>query len=212
MQELQQLAQSKRQRKNEETRQKLMQAMASIMQKYDYNTVTIRNICSVSGVSTGSFYNLFENKEAFLRYYLTNDFTQYMEQYYTQHPEFEELDALEKSVDIFVCCARYNVEKGIRFISGFYVPNNHSLYTDIHEPEKEYSFTPLLTMARTYLHQAIQQGILSDEFPVETTINTYCYLFNGITFNWCISQGKLDMIGQTQKVLRYYLKACQTTE
>ena len=59
--------------------------METIMEEDDYNTVTIRNICQVSGVSYGSFYNLYESKEVFLREYLTEEFTKYLRNYYSTH-------------------------------------------------------------------------------------------------------------------------------
>lgn len=203
---LEQIQLSKRQIKNEETKRKLLNAMEQIMKKYSYNTVTIRNICKVSGVAYGSFYNLFESKEEFLRYYLTSDFVQYMEDYYKRHTEFKKMNGLEKSIDIFVCCAKYNIEKGIRFISSFYSPENYTLFPDINEPDKEYSFTPLVRLGREYLNKAKTEGQLKADADVEKTVNTFCYLFNGITFNWCVSQGKLDMIGMTEKVLKEYIQ------
>ena len=86
---------SKREQKRQETLNKLLNAMNEIIEKYDYDTLTIRNICSVPGVSSGSFYNLFENKEKFLTYYLTHDY-------------------IDKSIDIFVTCAKYNQMKGLK--------------------------------------------------------------------------------------------------
>lgn len=201
MDNLQGIGKTKRQKKNEETRQKLCKAMERIMNEYDYNTVTIRNICKVAEVAYGSFYNLFDSKEAFLMYYLTHDFTQYMEQYYLENQEFDKLSCLEKSVDIFVCCARYNVEKGLKFIRAFYSPDNDSLFPDMGMPEKDYSFTPLMRQGREYLKKAKENGELNTKADIEKMIHMYCYLFNGITFNWCLSKGNIDVVGLTQKML-----------
>lgn len=99
---------SKREQKRQETLNKLLNAMNEIIEKYDYDTLTIRNICSVPGVSSGSFYNLFENKEKFLTYYLTHDFISYKENYYKNNKEFDSLNYIDKSIDIFVTCAKYN--------------------------------------------------------------------------------------------------------
>jgi len=185
---------TKRQKKTNETKKKLCDAMAFIMEEYDYNTVTIRNICKVSGVSYGSFYNLFESKEDFLRYYLTSDFVKFKENYYKNHKEFAKLDPIEKSIDIFVCCAKYNVNKGIRFISGFYSPMNMTLCPLENQNGKEYSFTPLAKEAARYLEKAKQNGQLKDTVDVQKIVNEYCFLFNGITFNWCISAGQYDIV------------------
>lgn len=185
---------SKRQQKTEQTKKKLCDAMGLIMEKYDYSTVTIRNICKVSGVAYGSFYNLFESKEDFLRYYLTEDFVGFKDSYYKKHKEFGKMDPIERSIDIFVCCAKYNVNKGIRFISGFYSPMNMSLCPLENQYGKEYSFTPLASEATKYLLIAKENGTLIDNADVTKIVNEYCFLFNGITFNWCISAGQYDMV------------------
>lgn len=198
---------TKRQIKSAETKEKLCDAMIYIMDEYDYNTVTIRNICKVSGVSYGSFYNLFDSKEDFLRYYLTSDFTKFKENYYQEHKEFQALSNIEKSIDIFVCCARYNVSKGIKFIKGFYSPDNKSLCPLENEGQKEYSFTPLVREAIEYLEQAKKDGTLKEETDIRQLVNEYCFLFNGITFNWCISNGKYDMVGLTRQYLTEYVQS-----
>lgn len=208
---MKELSISKRDRNNQQNRDKLLQAIQQIIQKYDYNTVTIRNLCTVSGVSYGSFYNLFKTKENFLCYYLTHDFLSFMEQYYQAHAaEFDAMDPLTKSIDIFRCCAKYNVEKGLKFISAFYSPQNSSLYADPADPSQEYSFTPLLRYAREFLTEAKAQGRLRPEADMEYIIHQYTYIFNGITFNWCISKGKLDMVNEVDRCLTAFLRPFTT--
>lgn len=198
---------SKRDKNNRENRDKLLRAMHQIIEKYDYDTVTIRNLCKVSGVSYGSFYNLFKTKENFLCYYLTHDFTEFMDGYYAAHlDEIQAMNPLERSIDIFCCCAVYNVEKGLQFVSAFYSPRNYSLFPDPACPEQEYSFTPLLRLAREYLTQAKAQQLIPPQVDIEYMIYRYTYIFNGVTFNWCISQGKLDITQEVRKCLTAFVR------
>lgn len=192
---------SKRKQKSEETKRKLLDAIAYIMDEYDFNTVTIRNICTVSGVSYGSFYNLFDSKEDFLCYYLTTDFLRFKEDYYKDNPAFRDLSDIEKSIDIFVCCAQYNVHKGLKFIRAFYSPQNTTLCPRQEVSGKEYSFSPLVREATNYLQDAKSAGRLKSDIPIEETVQTYCFLFNGITFNWCVSNGQYDMAGLVKSSL-----------
>ena len=41
------------------------------------SSLTIRNICDKAGISTGSFYNLFEGKDDLVSYYLRDVFIAY---------------------------------------------------------------------------------------------------------------------------------------
>lgn len=202
-----QLPHQSRIEKNEMNKKKIYDAAEEILTLYDYDTVTIRNICKVSGVSYGSFYNLFDSKEEFLRFYLTNDFTNYMNAYLVQHENFSSLDPLQKSIEIFVCCAHYNLKKGIAFIRSFYSTKNYSLYPLSNHAE--YSFTPLLKMGKQYLLEAQEQGQLKTEIDIEQMIRMYCYIFNGITFNWCLSQGEMDIVSVTKQILQAYTQMQQ---
>lgn len=198
---------SKRDLNNRKNRDKLLNAMNQIIEKYDYDTVTIRNLCKMSGVSYGSFYNLFKTKENFLCYYLTSDFTKYMDNYTATHTQIiQNMNSLEKSINIFSCCAEYNIEKGLKFVSAFYSPRNRSLFPDPACPEQEYSFTPLLRLARQYLSEAKEQKMLRSDADIEYIVHMYVYIFNGITFNWCISNGKLDITREINNCLTMFLR------
>lgn len=197
---------SKREQKRIETLNKLTKAMTSIIDKYDFETLTIRNICSVSGVSYGSFYNLFDSKEKFLTYYLTNDFVDFEKSYYANNIEFSSLNSIDKSIDIFVTCARYNLEKGLKFISAFYSPKNYEL-SPFNQDENFFCFTPLVKEAKEYLKKAQEENILNKSVDIDAIIKEYCYLFNGSTFNWCIAGGNLDIVSDVKKRLTQYISS-----
>lgn len=198
------IIESKREIKRKENLKKLIDAMNVILEKYDYNTVTIRNICTVSKVSYGSFYNLFKTKEAFLTYYLTNDFIIFEEDYYKKHKEFEQLSLIDKSIDVFKCCAYYNVERGLDFISAFYSPKNYSL-SPIQEKDEFFCFTPLVKEATKYLSLAKKEGQIKENENINEIVKNYCFIFNGLTFNWCISQGKINHVDGVDKQLHAYI-------
>lgn len=184
------LKKSKRELNREKNIKKLFSAAEKIMREYDYNTVTIRNICSVSGVSYGSFYNLFDSKESFLTEYLTKDFVSFKKNYYGQRSIFDDMNPIEKAVDIFKSCARYNESKGIDFISAFYSPKNRHLFPS--GSHTYYCFTPLEEEATCYLEEARKKGLIRKDLSPKTVAEQFCIIFNGVTFNWCISGGTYD--------------------
>ncbi len=198
---------SKREKKREQLMQQLFDATRLIMQQYDYNTVTIRNICQVSKISYGSFYNLFKSKEEFLTYYLTHDFLSYKDEYYKSHQEFNDLNDIDKSIDIFKCCGLYNIERGLDFISAFYSPKNYNL-SPLQDEDNYFCFTPLVEEGKAYLMKSIDK--LKDDVDIDKILQEYCLIFNGITFNWCVSQGTISMADmveeELQKLIQNYLR------
>lgn len=196
---------SNRELKKEQTLKKLVDAMNLIMDKYDFDTLTIRNICSISGVSYGSFYNLFDSKEKFLTYYLTHDFVAFKNDYYANNDAFDKMNSIEKSIDIFVSCAVYNVEKGLKFVSGFYSSKNYDL-SPYNKGENFYCFTPLVNEALAYLKKAQTEKILTKSANLDEMVEEYCYLFNASTFNWCTANGQFDIMEDVRKRLTMYVK------
>jgi len=55
--------------KSEETKKKLLDATEQMLSQYDFKHLTVRNICSESGVAYGSFYHHFSSKENLLYIY-----------------------------------------------------------------------------------------------------------------------------------------------
>lgn len=202
---------SNREKKREETLKKLLDAMHIIMEKYDYDTLTIRNICSVSGVSYGSFYNLFDSKEKFLTYYLTHDFVDFKMKYYENNDAFYSMGGVEKAIDIFVSCAAYNVEKGLSFVSGFYSPKNCDL-SPYNKGKNFYCFTPLVQEGLEHLKMAQKEGTLPQDTDLEEIIEEFCYIFNASTFNWCTAQGKFDIVADVRKRLNRYIQYVRISE
>lgn len=198
---------SPRQLKNDDIRERLIKAMDLIIKKYDYNTVTIRNICTVSGVSYGSFYNLFKSKDAFLTFYLSNDYKVFKDAYYQKHTDFQKLSALEQVIDVFQCIGRYNEFKGIDFIRGFYSPSNTDLFLTTDESHF-YVYTNSFHQVVSLLEQAVAEKHLSDTVSPKELALQLTYIFNGISFNWCISGGRFfmeDVIAQVfQDVFKLY--------
>lgn len=201
----------KRALKNDQLRQKLIDAMEQLMTQYGYDTINIRAICKVSGVSYGSFYNLFESKEKFLVYYLTNDFLRFQKEYYAKNHQFQSLDPLEKVIDIYACCGLYNDSKGYEFISGFYSSHNYGLYLPPGgRAEGAYAFTPLYEESITYLAQAKENKLIHQDLDLDVVARKLCFLFNGVTYNWCISQGQISIVNEIRELFDLYINSIKS--
>ena len=59
------------------SREKLLDAAIALVNESGMSSLTIRNICDKAGISTGSFYNLFEGKDNLVSYYLRDVFIAY---------------------------------------------------------------------------------------------------------------------------------------
>lgn len=91
--------------KSEETKEKLLAATEKMLAQYDFKYLTVRNICSESGVAYGSFYHHFSSKENLL-YIFTR---QLFQQTYQENPLPDWIDR----GDYIKACLWYIVVYGV---------------------------------------------------------------------------------------------------
>ena len=99
---------SSREERAQATREKLLEAAIELVNQYGMKYLTVRNICDEAGVSTGSFYNLFDSKDDLVFYYLQNVFTEYKQQV--------ENDASQQTDGIVLSKAFVRTEDGVSYV------------------------------------------------------------------------------------------------
>ena len=101
------------------TKEKIYKAAVNIMKKKGYEYLSVNNICTVAGVSNGTFFYHFKTKEDLLSYYLRERFAEYR----TEHNfNVDGLPFDKKIVEYYRCYTSYVMETGIDFISSYYTP------------------------------------------------------------------------------------------
>lgn len=71
----------------EQSKEKLAQALLTIMEQYDYREITITQISQEAGLSRKTFYRLFKGKEELLDFYFGKLFQEYQTQIQVRRPE-----------------------------------------------------------------------------------------------------------------------------
>lgn len=198
---------SPRQKKSQQTWDSILHAVVKLLKKHTYDSLTVRNICDVAGVSTGTFYHHFNSKENLLTYYLTHDFLKFAAETFSAIDGATDKNPCDKSIDIYVCCAEYSEVKGVEFISSFYSPKNKSLLPpgDNRDTKAMSAFTPIFERTLDYLSNGQNQGLISGQMTAYTMSYDLCMLFNGIIYGWCISEATLDLKPFVRKMLGAYI-------
>lgn len=188
---------SKQQLKSKETKTRIFRAAKTILQKYGYEQLSIKNICEEAGVSNGSFYHHFKTKDDLLSYYI--------EEQPSINPDLLDLpeNAEETKIAIihvYLNYAEYCRDLGVEFMSNYYTPKNQALNPAI-RTERPY---PILTV-ENYLRRAIDAGVISPRLPLEAISTDIRMLVIGNVFEWCLHQGNTDFEGNIRRSLGSYL-------
>lgn len=71
----------------EQSKEKLVEALLSVMEQYDYREITITQIAQEAGLSRKTFYRLFKEKEEMLYFFFEKLFNEYQMQVKARRPE-----------------------------------------------------------------------------------------------------------------------------
>jgi TetR/AcrR family transcriptional regulator, fatty acid metabolism regulator protein len=163
------------------TKNKIYKTAVEMMQKKDFDDITIENISKKAGVSVGSFYYYFKSKNDILM-----DIFHQADVYFDLHigDKFDSKTSVEQILVFFKLYAQYSNHTNIDFTKKLYNTENKAF---INRNRRLYQI----------LLSIIKKGQENGEF-----INTMSdqdiadYLFitaRGIVFDWCLHEGDYDL-------------------
>lgn len=182
------------------TREKLLETAIELVNQHGMRYLTIRNICDEAGISTGSFYNLFDGKDDLVAYYLRNVFTSYKQ-------KAEELAIGHTSLERIILIYRFYIdcvlETGLEFISGLYSSINNPVFNFL---EREAEEELVLGRVRQDLEEGLAAGEILDTANVNEVLLRIAIIITGSIFYWCAFNGRIDLAYQADSMLQDYLR------
>ena len=195
---------TKRKKQAIDTRVKLYNISIQLIKEHGYDNVKITTICEKAGVSVGSFYHHFKNKAGII-----------IELYSICDIYFSEtiLPSLLKKSNSY-----YN--KIIDYIAqqmqyGLDIGNDCS--TQLYKTQITDGNEFFLSMERglpnglCYLIQCAQtNGELEGNISALDLAKEILIISRGILYNWCVSEGKSDIIYESKRMVSNYLMYYKT--
>ena len=188
---------SKQQQKSKETKERIFRAAKEILQQSGYESLSIKHICEVAGVSNGSFYHHFKTKDDLLAYHLEEQPP--MDPEVLQMPSDKEM-AKETIIAVYLNYASYCEVLGVDFIAGYYHTQNQALNPDV-RTKRPY---PIVTVQQ-YLEKAIAANAIQMNLSIDEVITDIRMLVIGNAFEWAIRNGKVDMKENIRRSMSHYL-------
>lgn len=182
------------------TREKILHAAKRVVAAQGFKQLTVRNICSEAGLSTGSFYNLFNNKDDLVSYYLRKEFTEYKERVVEEN---NHANALEKCMSAyrFFCSCLVNV--GLDFVSSYYGNNTNPLFDFVHRDADD---SVIIDQIGLYLEEGKEQGTIRQDVDVQTEKLRIAVIVTGMFYYWCVFKGEFDVEYECDKALEKHLR------
>lgn len=192
---------TKRQEQAYSTRRKLLYTAYQIIREEGYPNLTIRKLCSKSGVSTGAFYHHYKSKEDLI----TQGFMTFDEKLETELMEPVSDDPIEMILHIVLSLAKYVFDNGSGFAKELYISqlsinDNYITRTD----------RPFYKFTLYYVNKAQTTGLLDGSISAETITDHMLRICRGTIIDWCFHDYNYDLMKQTESDLKLNLKLFRT--
>jgi AcrR family transcriptional regulator len=195
---------SVRESRAQATREKLLEAAIELVNQYGMKYLTVRNICEEAGLSTGSFYNLFDSKDDLVFYYLQNVFTTYKQKAEEDASDYSSLEKVALIYRFYIQCV---LETGLEFITGLYAANTNPTFNFLErDPESEM----VLDRVKDYLIEGKSSGEIRSDVDINTALLRIGVIITGNIYYWCVFEGRIDLASHTDAMLQDYLRSLAT--
>ena len=187
-----------RQLQAEKTKLEIFQAAMRLLEKKDFDSITVRDIIQEAHVSVGSFYNAYPSKlDVFYETYHIAD--EYFEE--VVHPQLTQERAEERLMLFFREYALYSSTANIFALTKvIYNPNNTFFLR-----KKDSGMLSILNELVSY---AQTTGLFGTEESPEEMARFFMICIRGVVYDWCISDGSYDLVARVDdyfpKLLRAY--------
>ena len=193
-----------RQKKSQHLKRRIYDVFCQLTAENEGN-VTIKDICDRAGISVGSFYHLFESKEA-----VTEELYRYQSEDLAQRVYSDDPD--EKIMAVLQDVLHISMEKGVHFMK------MATVYETQHTPSiaRTRSDGQIFTSTTSeLLIQALEQGRAMGRYrltrPAWYYSDMMIFLFRSVLFFWQVSDGKFDAAATLKNYIETFLDMLRET-
>lgn len=192
--------------KSQDVKNRIYQAAVKMLKDYEYEYLTIRNICQDADVSTGTFYHHFKSKDDLLSYYIEHGY----KEFYANNEIHYSDDVVENIVKVYDIYLSFCLHYGLEFLSNYYSTKNKGIYLRNIQTEEELAKRPGLMEAIRIINFGKQNGYIKEEVSGNEVGNDIGVIMKGIIFDWCLGGGCFDLKSEGIKLIKLYLHSLLT--
>ncbi len=197
-----------RQIKSQLAKEKILRAAFTLIKDHGYEYLTVSGICDAAGVSVGCFYHHFSNKDDLLARHNASIFSQYQRQF----EENVTPDIIETIVNNNAVFNEYSLERGLAFMRALFNPANKGLYARQRAVPDPEGTLPIMAKNFEELTKAQKRGHIKDDVNLTECVQDVYTLAKCCVFEWCVSEGTLDLQALSGRIFRRYLMSVVTPE
>ena len=184
---------------NNDSKQAIINAAIALIKKSGSDSITVRKVCEKAGLSIGTFYHYFRDKDDLMMYFLWET-------------SFEEINLLTALSDVagriselYMFLIRRYMELGLDFMKSFYSTGNKSLSAYMGEVDGAFETGTVMARCEAELYTAAESGYLKSSTNIHCLSMDICTIVKGCVFEWCLNNGNIDIHATLYRIVKNYL-------
>jgi len=183
----------------QDSKQKLIDTTVALIKKYGADSITVRNVCEEAGLSIGTFYHHFQNKDDLLMHFVREAS---FDSFVLETPLF---DVAGRVCELYMHLIDRYLALGEEFMKSFYTTGNKALSAYMGQENGCFADGTVMARCERELLDAQQQGYLKKEADAHMLSMDICTIVKGCAFEWALDDGHMDIAQTVQRIIKAYL-------
>ena len=183
-----------------DAKQKLIDTTVELIKKYGADTITSRSVCEEAGLSIGTFYHHFQNKDDLLMYFVREaSFDSFV-------LETPLEDVAGRICELYMHLIDRYLTLGEEFMKSFYTTGNKALSAYMGQENGCFADGTVMARCERELIDARKQGFLKKDADPHLLSMDICTIVKGCVFEWALDDGRMDIAESLRRIVKAYLE------
>ena len=183
-----------------DAKQKLIDTTVELIKKYGADTITVRSVCEEAGLSIGTFYHHFQNKDDLLMYFVREaSFDSFV-------LETPLEDVAGRICELYMHLIDRYLTLGEEFMKSFYTTGNKALSAYMGQENGCFADGTVMARCERELIDAREQGFLKKDADPHLLSMDICTIVKGCVFEWALDDGRMDIAESLRRIVKAYLE------
>lgn len=183
-----------------DAKQKLIDTTVELIKKYGADTITVRSVCEEAGLSIGTFYHHFQNKDDLLMYFVREA------SFDTFVLETPLEDVAGRICELYMHLIDRYLTLGEEFMKSFYTTGNKALSAYMGQENGRFADGTVMARCERELIDAREQGFLKKNADPHQLSMDICTIVKGCVFEWALDDGRMDIAESLHRIVKAYLE------
>lgn len=183
-----------------DAKQKLIDTTVELIKKYGADTITVRSVCEEAGLSIGTFYHHFQNKDDLLMYFVREA------SFDTFVLETPLEDVAGRICELYMHLIDRYLTLGEEFMKSFYTTGNKALSAYMGQENGCFADGTVMARCERELIDAREQGFLKKDADPHLLSMDICTIVKGCVFEWALDDGRMDIAESLHRIVKAYLE------